>query len=176
MRVVLDKVKVAAVILLVSLLTACTMDTSPSVLRSGGTTADPSATGDAEVQLVTPCEFTYNDVLYSVSSEFWDSIPNDTLNLYALPSGQQYLVLTIGVANGKKNDFYVSTSDFQVYADNRLCDEKIIVQDGIDSYANIASGRYAAIYGFYAVPKNANNIEIEYSQDMFANKVTIEVG
>ena len=127
-------------------------------------------------RLVTPCEFTQDNVVVYIEAEYLDSIPNDDFGLYTLPSGYKYLVLGIVFENHTDSDIFVSTSDFSVYADNSLCSEKIIMVDGVDTMASISSGREATIYGFYAVPANSRNVEIEYQQGWLSDKVVITVG
>ena len=127
-------------------------------------------------RLVTPCTFTYdNEIGISIDATYLDSIPNDSLGLYTLPSGYRYLVVGIACTNGKKSDHYISTSDFQVYADNKLCDEKYILDDNIETSATISSGRSAQLSGFYAVPKDAKLVEIEFEPDFLSDKITIKV-
>lgn len=151
-------------------------NSSPRVISNGnsGSTGGTSAT--TQVQLVTPCQFSYNNVSLGIDTEYWDSIPNDTLGLYTLPNGQRYLVVGVRFRNDSNNDIFVSTMDFQVYADNRLCDEKVILNDNIETMATISSGREADIVGFYAVPNDANTVEIEYESSIFSDKVVITVG
>ena len=86
-------------------------------------------------RLVTPCEFTQDNVVVYIEAEYLDSIPNDDFGLYTLPSGYKYLVLGIVFENHTDSDIFVSTSDFSVYADNSLCSEKIIMVDGVDTMA-----------------------------------------
>ncbi len=127
-------------------------------------------------KLVTPCEFTIDNVVYGVDVMSLNSIPGDSYGLYSLPSGYMYLVVGVNFINNSRSDIFVSTSDFSVYADNRLCDEKTVFVDGLDSYATISSGREALIYGFFAVPKDYKTIEIEYQKSWLSDKVIITAG
>ncbi len=127
-------------------------------------------------KLVTPCEFTLDDVDYYVETASINRIPNDDLGLYTLPDGQKYLVVAVQFRNNTSSDVIVSSSDFTVYADNRLCDEKWILIDGIDSSASVSSGREAVIYGFYAVPTDFKSIEIEYQKGWLSDKIIITAG
>lgn len=145
-----------------------------SYLDVDSTTKATSA--ETKSRLVTPCEFTLDNVDYYVETASLDRIPNDDLGLYSLPSGQMYLVIAVQFRNNTNSDIYVSSSDFSVYTDNRLCDEKWILVDGIDSSASVSSGREAVIYGFFAVPTDYSSIEIEYQKDWLSDKITIIAG
>lgn len=153
-------------------------DSSPSIINNGDSdsNSESSSNETTEVELVTPCEFTYNDIQVAIQTEYLGRIPNDNLGLYTLPSGQRYLLVGVGFYNGTNSDIFVSTSDFQVYADNILCDEVYVMHCEVDTSATISSGRTAYIMGFYPVPTDAETTEIEYEQSWLTDKLVITVG
>lgn len=156
------------------------LDTDTETTTTTETTTEATTTTTTvettNSKLETPCSFTVNDVDVYIEVMYMDSLPfDDGLGLYELPNNYQYMVVGIGFYNGNNYDVYVSTYDFQVYADNILCNEEYIYADGIESSATISSGRQAVIYGVYEVPINANTVEIEYTQDFLSDTVVITV-
>ena len=125
--------------------------------------------------MVTPITFIYDDIMVAIQTEYINKIPNDSLGLYNLPSGYRYLVVYINFQNGSRSDMNVNTSQFQVYADNTLCDEKYILDDNIQSSATVSSGRDGKIMGFFAVPKDADKVEIEFEKGLLDETLKFEV-
>lgn len=125
--------------------------------------------------LVTPCCFYYDHKAGMIETYFWDRIPNDTLGLYDLPRGYHYLVIGFGFINRSRYDENVNYTDFQVYADNLICEDKLILNDRYPYSATISSGREGIIYVFYSVPVDAETIEIEYKSSAFTDTLVFEV-
>ncbi|MCQ2529040.1 MAG: hypothetical protein MJ108_08005 [Saccharofermentans sp.] len=125
--------------------------------------------------LVTPCCFKYDNMIMFIQTEYINKIPGDSLGLYDLPQGYRYLVMYITFANGSSGDMSVSTNQFEIYADNTKCDEKYILDDNIETYVSVSSGRVGKITGFYSVPKDAEKVEIEFEKGFISEMLKFEV-
>lgn len=125
--------------------------------------------------LVTPCYFLYDHKMAAIQTEIWEKFPNDSLGLYSLPKGYHYLVVSFTFRNGTKSDISVNVNDFQVYADNHLCEQTFVVEDNFPYSATVSAEREATVYGFFSVPKDASLVEIEYESSWFSDKLVFAV-
>ncbi|MBO4242785.1 MAG: DUF4352 domain-containing protein [Clostridiales bacterium] len=132
-------------------------------VQSGG---DSNAVEVAEATETEPlkmvCEFTTGNLTVMVNNYYWDSIPNDSLGLYDLRDGYEYLLVAAYAKNNGTEDEYFSTYNFQCYADNVLCDQELVLIEDMNTDITLSAGREGIIYAFFVVPKDASKIEVEY--------------
>lgn len=138
-------------------------------------TSTPSPTPTPS-EFITPCGFTYCDIEVYLQTEYWDHVADDPYGYYDLPSGYHYLIIGAGFHNGTSDEFQVGEFNFQVYADNFLCDYVYIPSETSNRSASLSSGRNGTILLYYKVPTDAETVEIEFSPFYDANPVIITVG
>ena len=94
---------------------------------------------------------------------------DDNYGLYAPSTGKKYICIEVTFTNNAKTDRYVSSIDFQCYADDSICDEKY----GLDSDSfigtSLSSGRKTSGRIYYEVPEDAQSIELEYETDFWTD-------
>ena len=118
-----------------------------------------SSSAQTESTMISPgYSFDANGVTVTINDfnlDFTDY--DDNYGLYA-PS-----------TNNAKTDRYVSSIDFQCYADDSICDEKY----GLDSDSfigtSLSSGRKTSGRIYYEVPEDAQSIELEYETDFWTD-------
>lgn len=92
-----------------------------------------------------------------------------TIMAYMLLPLGKYIVIEVTFTNNAKTDRYVSSIDFQCYADDSICDEKY----GLDSDSfigtSLSSGRKTSGRIYYEVPEDAQSIELEYETDFWTD-------
>lgn len=82
--------------------------------------------------------------------------------------GNQYIQLTFHVDNQSGSDKSVTSFEFKCYADGYNCDSVYFADNNLS--ASLSSGRSADGVVCFEVPVDAQEIEIEYEYDMFADK------
>ena len=86
---------------------------------------------------------------------------------YSKPAaGNEYIYLEFEVENIDDSDHYVSTMDFDCYADGKECDA-IYAEDELS--ATISAGRKAKGKVCFEVPKDAEIVEVEYETNMWTS-------
>ncbi len=89
-------------------------------------------------------------------------------------SGDRCIVAVFGIINTSSDSFYVSSYDFDCYADGVACSYHILWDYDITSYdelaANVSPGNAAAGYVCFEVPEDAEEIIIEYEYDWINGK------
>lgn len=108
-----------------------------------------------------------------------DDVNNDYTDYdkdwYSPEEGKKYIEVSFTFENTGDGDKYVSIYDFDCYADNTLC-EQTYSFGGDFMNTNLSSGRNVSFSTYYVVPTDANNIELEYTSNIWTDeKVVIKV-
>lgn len=101
-------------------------------------------------------------------------VKDDEWGLYELDDEHKYISASFTFENISDSDVYVSVYDFDCYADDATCEQKFLPEDDFIN-TNISKGRKVSFTAFYAVPKNAESIELEYTEGFFNTGETIYV-
>lgn len=103
-------------------------------------------------------------------------LQDNPYGMYNLDDGKIYVAVSFTFENTGNSDVYVSIYDFDCYADNTLCDQQYIPDGGDFINANLSSGRSTSYTAYYAVPADAETIELEYTASIWSsNKVIVKV-
>ncbi len=95
-------------------------------------------------------------------------------NQYLGPKdGNDIYRLEFAVENIGDSDAFISSFDFNCYADGVACDEYYGGED--DLSATVSAGRKATGAIYYEVPKSAQEIEVEYETDWWTDSKAIFV-
>ena len=95
-------------------------------------------------------------------------------NQYAGPKdGNKIIVLELECENTSNSDKYISTWDFDCYADNQAAEE--YYWEGDDFSATLSSGRKTTGKIFFEVPADAKSIEVEYETDFWTDEKAVFV-
>lgn len=93
------------------------------------------------------------------------------------PAGKKYVMAKFEIENidEESDEQYVSTLDFNAFADGVAVDEAYVGNDQYDDFsATLGKGKKAIGYVFYEVPVNAKEITIEYSASFWTEGNNIE--
>lgn len=123
---------------------------------------------------------TYEDksVKLTVNNATLDYKVDDPYGFYDLEEGMQYLLLEVTFENVKsKDNIYVSSGDFDCYADNKKCEEEYISDVCGDTImGDLSPGRNLGMKVLYKIPASAQKVEVEYTPNFWSNKkVKIEI-
>lgn len=88
--------------------------------------------------------------------------------------GYKVVALKLEAENISSSDTYLSMFEFSCYADD-VAMEEFIYGDDLFSSDVISSGRKMSGYIYFEVPKDAENIEVEYETDYWSSKKAIFV-
>lgn len=115
-------------------------------------------------------KFTVNDA--EIGYKF-----KDKFGMYKLDEGMTYVMVDFTFENTGKSDRYVSIYDFKCYADNTACEQKFVTDvTGDFINTNLSSGRNISFKTLYAVPENANAIELEYEANIWTDeKIVVQI-
>jgi len=98
-------------------------------------------------------------------------LKNNDYGLYDLDEGLHYIAVTFTFENNSGSDKYVSIYDFDCYADDVKCEQEFVTADTGDFInANLSSGRKVSFMTLYAVPDGAENIELEYTTNIWSGE------
>ena len=86
--------------------------------------------------------------------------------------GYMYIRLKISANNTSSSDRYISSFEFECYADGKK-ESSTIVGDDILEGGNLSSGRNTDGYIYFSVPADAKEIEVEYETSFWTNKKAI---
>lgn len=104
-----------------------------------------------------------------VSAEKWTGY-----NQYSAPkSGNMIIKLNFDIKNNSSSDKYLSTYDFNCYADGAAAEEYYYVDDGIS--LTLSAGRSGSGAVYFEVPEDAQNIEVEYEVNVWSDKKAVFV-
>ena len=115
-------------------------------------------------------KFTVNDATIDYQFE-------DKYDMYKLEDGFVYLLVDFTFENTGDGDKYVSIYDFKCYADNSACEQEYVTSETGDFInTNLSSGRNISFKTLYAVPADAESIELEYEADVWSDeKVLVKI-
>ena len=144
-----------------------TEDTKVEAKESAETVAAPQQEADKNERTEIRVGETLNVNEFKItfdSAEKWSSD-----NQFIEPKeGKQFIRLHFSVANDTKSDRYVSSAEFDCYADGEKCDLSYY-GDEMLSCDSISSGRKTSGYVYFEVPVNAQQIEVEYETSLWTN-------
>ena len=107
-------------------------------------------------------------------TEFTDY--DDPYGLYTPATGKKYVKADFTFENSGKSDAYVSSADFNCYADNESCDQGFIASVAGFSGDTLSTGRKTSFSVLFEVPVDAESIELEYTANIWSSeKVTIKL-
>lgn len=109
---------------------------------------------------------TINDI----DTEFTDY--EDEYGWYALEDGMKYVMSSFTFENTGDSDAYVSIYDFDCYADGELCEQSYNF-GGDFINANLSAGRKVSFETHYVVPVDAQEIELEYTSNVWTSEKVI---
>lgn len=97
---------------------------------------------------------------------------SDEYNVYAPNDGYKYIEVSFTYENSDNSDRYVSIYDFDCYADGTLCEQTYLF-GGDFVNANLSSGRNVSFSTYYTVPIDSQNIELEYTSNVWTGEKKI---
>lgn len=99
----------------------------------------------------------------------------DEYGWYELEEGMKYIMVSFTCENSADSDKYVSIYDYDCYADGTLCEQSFNF-GGDFMNANLSSGRNVSFETFYVVPTDTQEIELEYTENMWtSDKIIIKL-
>ena len=146
-------------------------DSSASVSQGDGVT-NSNSTEDNK-----PLTVKVGDVLTTdnLKITYLDSGVYTDYNEYMGPEkGNKIVYIKLQAENIGNTDAYLSMFEFSCYADD-VAMEDYIYGDNLFSSDVISSGRKMSGYMYFEVPKDAENIEIEYETDYWTSNKAIFV-
>ena len=84
--------------------------------------------------------------------------------------GYKFIRAYFVMENTNDNDYILGGLDFECYADDSKMEMSYYGDNAIELYSTISSGRKLEGYIYFEVPKNANEIEIEYETNFWTDK------
>ena len=97
---------------------------------------------------------------------------DNAYGLYSPKEGYKYVSVSFKYENTGKSDAYVSIYDYDCYADGTLCEQSYYFDTDFIN-ANLSSGRNVSFTTYYEVPINAEEIELEYTANIWTNEKVI---
>lgn len=89
--------------------------------------------------------------------------------------GNVYYRVEFEIENKDDSDMYISSYDFECYADGYSTTTPLL-SDGLLSSTTLSSGKKAKGYIYYEIPQNAESIVVEYETNFWTeNKITFVV-
>ena len=98
---------------------------------------------------------------------------DDPYGFYKPGDGKKYVKADFSFENNGKSDAYVSSADFSCYADNESCDQSFIASVNEFSGDTLSTGRKINFSVVFAVPVDAESIELEYTANIWSNEKVI---
>lgn len=100
---------------------------------------------------------------------------DDEYGFHKLEEDKQYVHVKFTCTNNSDSDKYVSIYDYECYADGSLCESYYGFNSDFMN-ANLSSGRNVTYSTYYIVPKEAKEIELEYTKNILTNeKIIIKI-
>ena len=98
---------------------------------------------------------------------------DDPYGFYKPGDGKKYVKADFSFENNGKSDAYVSSADFGCYADNESCDQSFIASVNEFSGDTLSTGRKINFSVVFAVPVDAESIELEYTANIWSSEKVI---
>ena len=98
---------------------------------------------------------------------------DDPYGFYKPGDGKKYVKADFSFENNSKSDAYVSSADFSCYADNESCDQSFIASVNEFSGDTLSTGRKINFSVVFAVPVDAESIELEYTANIWSSEKVI---
>ncbi len=103
-----------------------------------------------------------------VSAEKWESS-----NMFLQPEdGYVYIRLKVSAENTSSSDRYISSFEFECYADGRKESSSYVGDDTLEG-GTLSAGRKTDGYIYFTVPADAESIEVEYETSFWTDKKAI---
>ena len=109
--------------------------------------------------------------LNNASTDFHDY--NNEYDMNTPTDGMKYVMASFTFENIGNSDAYASIYDFSCYADNQTCEEQYGLDDSDFMNTNLSPGRNVSFNVYFAVPVNAQSIELEYTTDAWTGEKAI---
>lgn len=157
-------------VLIIIIAAASSGDDSPKIEPAAGDSAQSSQSTSAADEKVKPgSTLNANGVKITYKSvEVWKGYDEFTKP----KDGNKVIRAYLEFENTNNYDCYVSSYDFQCYADGSVADDYYYADDYL-SGNTLSSGRKTSGYLYYEVPSDAKEIELEYEADFWSDKKII---
>ena len=168
---------VALILILISVLmmSSCTLALIGSLVDESS--EDENSVAVSEIKTESE-DVKKSDVVYRVgetytskkeSITFVDCYEYQSDNMFLQPKDENYrfICLKFEYTNLDKYDAFISSSDFNCYADGVACDGQYLFDDTLS--ATVSTGRKAVGFVYFEAPRLANVIEVEYGVDLLYN-------
>lgn len=86
--------------------------------------------------------------------------------------GYMYIKLYLSVENAASSDRYISSFEFECYADGKKQEAYFTTDEALEG-GNLSAGRKDEGYIYFSVPKDAKDIEVEYETSFWTDKKAI---
>lgn len=86
--------------------------------------------------------------------------------------GYMYIKLYLSVENTASSDRYISSFEFDCYADGKKQESYFTSEEALEG-GNLSSGRKDEGYIYFSVPKDAKDIEVEYETSFWTDKKAV---
>lgn len=109
-------------------------------------------------------EFSDKQIKYVSANDNWTGYES----YVDVPAGMSVLQLTFDVVNNSNSDFFISSGEFQCYADNESCET--FLWSGDTFMETLSPGRQASGKSVYfLIPQGANSVVVEYEKNIFSS-------
>jgi len=106
-----------------------------------------------------------------LSSDFQDY--NNEYGINTPEEGEKYVMASFTFENTGDTDKYVDIYEFDCYADNATCNQVYSLDDSDFINTNLSAGRNVSFKTYYAVPVDAQSIELEYKPGFWNDEKVI---
>lgn len=89
---------------------------------------------------------------------------------YADDEDTKYISVQCDVVNNGENAVYFNPYEFNCYADNKACDQSIIMSDSM-SASTLSTGKTTEGRMIFEIPKESKSVILEYKPNIFLDKI-----
>ena len=99
-----------------------------------------------------------------VNISYLDSGDYSSDNMFIEPaSGNKFIYIDLSIQNTGDTDLSIGSASFTCYADNTKCSQSVVTADDqMDIIATVSPKKYLKGKIYFEVPKNSQNIEVEF--------------
>lgn len=152
-------------------------DTGNNSISSENSNKEETTQTTTEATQATDTKYRVGDVVKAngleityVSAEKWESD-----NMFLQPEdGYMYIRIKISANNTSSTDRYISSFEFECYADGKKQSSSYVGDDTLEG-GTLSTGRSTDGYIYFSVPADAEEIEVEYETSFWTNKKAIFV-